>query len=68
MLIISRNDDNYKHIARTHYMRLIKNFVEDKVPEIEQDLIEIMEMINSIFILCNKKYSRLTRLLKNEYE
>jgi len=66
MLILSRSATEIRNITKSRYMALIKKFVEVKVPEIENNYIEILGLLKEIFNLCLKKYQEIVSNLNGE--
>ena len=65
MLLVSRSDDEIKKYARNQYRMLIKEFAEKKVPELEQNTIDVIRLIVKLFGCCEDEYRKQTKLLKS---
>jgi len=65
MLILSRSDDDLKRFAKSKYRILINDFVNNVVPEIEDNLLKMFDIINTIFNCCEIEYDRKFRGLNN---
>lgn len=65
MLIISRSDAELKQFAKSRYRILINDFVNNTVPEIENNLLKMFDVIISIFNRCEIEYDRKFKGLSN---